>query len=79
MASGAESQMTSRNTSRTVHPTIDEMICPPAQRMGRSPRMLAKLRRLAVLYQASNFSEAETASHLTHSLAPLLGGRCHGP
>jgi len=30
MASGAESQMTSRSTSRTVQPTTEEMICPPA-------------------------------------------------
>ena len=33
MARGADSQMTSRSTRRTVQPTTDEMICPPASRM----------------------------------------------
>ncbi len=29
MASGADSQMTSRSTSRTVQPTMDDTSCPP--------------------------------------------------
>ena len=32
MASGADSQMTSRSTSRTVQPMMDDTSCPPGQR-----------------------------------------------
>ena len=53
MASGAESQMTSRSTIRTVHPTTDETSCPPASPSRSSglwghPLPIPSIRKLTV-------------------------------